>query len=327
MGCSNLGALYEEGRGVEKDERRAASLYEKACQGGNAGGCSNLGFLYLNGSGVERDESRAASLYEKACQGGFATGCSNLGFLYVEGRGVGRDDTEAVKWFRKAAEQGNEVAMLQLADMLKRGAGVERDPKAAQELYRRAAEKGNERARLRLASFAREQTCAKKARTALFESLLKCVGREDFRAAIKRGGAQAVRENDTYWYDKYESEDVLKGSSILSVGYTHATGEFAVAEYVFPSRLDTEQISRIRNMVASKYGAPSRSSGNTRLGPVSYEWSLPDGIRIRVHRDWPDTTTFLEYVRPETKAVLDGEIKKSDNEKRAREHKKQESAF
>ena len=120
---------------------------------------------------------------------------------------------------------------------------------------------------------------------------------------------------------------MLKGSSALAVGYTQATGEFAVAQYTFPSDVDAEQIGRIRDMVVSKYGAPTRSSGDARLGPASYEWALPDGIRMRVHRGWPDTTTFLEYVRPETKAVLDSELQKNKNEQRDQERKSQSSAF
>jgi TPR repeat protein len=39
IGCTYLGALYEEGLGVPKDERRAATLYEQACRAGMAEHC------------------------------------------------------------------------------------------------------------------------------------------------------------------------------------------------------------------------------------------------------------------------------------------------
>lgn len=323
-----LGVAYANGAGVvKKDEAEATLWFRKAAEQGHNDARFNLALHYANGRGVTKDEAAAAEWYRKAAEQGDSSAQNNLGMCYRNGSGVDRDEAEAVKWFRKAAEQDDDVAMVNLADMLKSARGVERDPKAAAELYRRAAQKGNEYARRQLATLERGQACAKKARTALFESLLRCVVREDFRAAIKRGGARAVREDNAYWYDQYESEDVLKGSSILSVGYTQATGEFAVANYTFPSHVDTKQITQIRDMVASKYGAPTKSSGNARLGPASYEWSLPDGIRIRVHRDWPNTTTFLEYVRPETKTVLDDEIQKNKNAERAKELKNQSSAF
>ncbi|HEY0094053.1 MAG TPA: SEL1-like repeat protein, partial [Archangium sp.] len=56
-GCYILGLLYAQGRGVEKDERRAAALYEKACEGGEASACGALGALN-EGVGVEKDERR-----------------------------------------------------------------------------------------------------------------------------------------------------------------------------------------------------------------------------------------------------------------------------
>jgi TPR repeat protein len=73
--CNKLGDLYADGRGVAKDERRAATLYEKACTVGLAEGCYNLGTLYTAGLGVTKDEGRAASLYEMACKGGDPLAC------------------------------------------------------------------------------------------------------------------------------------------------------------------------------------------------------------------------------------------------------------
>ena len=37
--CFNLGKTYAQGRGVAKDEKRAAELFQQACAGGAAGGC------------------------------------------------------------------------------------------------------------------------------------------------------------------------------------------------------------------------------------------------------------------------------------------------
>ena len=55
LGCGGLGAMYEYGNGVEKNEQKAAELYKKACDGGEMLGCANLGSMYTNGNGVEKD--------------------------------------------------------------------------------------------------------------------------------------------------------------------------------------------------------------------------------------------------------------------------------
>jgi TPR repeat protein len=57
--CANLGAMYEEGWGVEPDIQRAISLYRKACDLGDAGGCSDLGYLFETGSGVAKNYGEA----------------------------------------------------------------------------------------------------------------------------------------------------------------------------------------------------------------------------------------------------------------------------
>ena len=48
-----------------KDFPKAALLYEKGCNGGSALGCSLLGLMYEDGKGVKQDYVKATSLYEK----------------------------------------------------------------------------------------------------------------------------------------------------------------------------------------------------------------------------------------------------------------------
>ena len=51
--------------------QRAAKLL-RACNGGDAAGCYDLAVDYDAGDGVAKDEARAASLYAKGCDGGDA---------------------------------------------------------------------------------------------------------------------------------------------------------------------------------------------------------------------------------------------------------------
>ena len=73
--CSYLGAMYEYGNGVEKNQQKAAQLYKKACDGGNMRGCRNLGVMYEEGDGVEKDLGKAAELFKKACDFGLEEAC------------------------------------------------------------------------------------------------------------------------------------------------------------------------------------------------------------------------------------------------------------
>ena len=57
---------YEQGRAFynNKEYDKAAELFKKACDGGDMRGCYNLGVMYTNGNGVEKDLDKAADLYK-----------------------------------------------------------------------------------------------------------------------------------------------------------------------------------------------------------------------------------------------------------------------
>ncbi|MCI6564383.1 tetratricopeptide repeat protein, partial [Campylobacter sp.] len=92
---SSFGAekTYEQGKAFynNKEYDKAAELYKKACDGGNMSGCFNLGIMYANGNGVEKDLGKAVELFKKACDGGNMRGCHNLGVMYTNGNGVEKD--------------------------------------------------------------------------------------------------------------------------------------------------------------------------------------------------------------------------------------------
>jgi TPR repeat protein len=58
-----------------------AEAYKKGCDLGNAKACTNLGYMYEFGKGVAENKYKAVELYRKACNGGDALGCTNLGNL------------------------------------------------------------------------------------------------------------------------------------------------------------------------------------------------------------------------------------------------------
>ena len=77
---------------------------QKACDGGDAAGCTQLGFLYLEGKGVKKDYLKAVKLYQKGCDGGNAVGCMLLGFMYEKDKGVKQNDLRALKYYKKAVK-------------------------------------------------------------------------------------------------------------------------------------------------------------------------------------------------------------------------------
>lgn len=94
-----LGILYEEGKGVEQDYRKAADHYERAANLGIIEAQVRLGRLYEEGKGVDPDFIKAKSLYSQAIHKGYKSVHFDLGRLYEKGgKGVDQD-------FKKAAEQ------------------------------------------------------------------------------------------------------------------------------------------------------------------------------------------------------------------------------
>ena len=68
--------MYEKGKGVPKDRKKAQELY---------------GRVYV--------------LYKKEAEQGRAWAQYDLGRMYERGQGVKRDKKEAITWYEKAAEQ------------------------------------------------------------------------------------------------------------------------------------------------------------------------------------------------------------------------------
>jgi TPR repeat protein len=121
LACYSLGLLLETGRGVDMDVAGAAALYEAACAKGDARSCSNLGFLLELGDEVEEDGDRAAALYRKACKGGAMVGCNNLGVAYEEGLILAADVVRARDLYRQACDGGHVRACTCLASLHTRG--------------------------------------------------------------------------------------------------------------------------------------------------------------------------------------------------------------
>jgi len=61
-----LGVCHEDGKGVTKDEKKAAKLYREAADLGYARAVFRLGLCYLSGIGVRKNRKKAFELFQKA---------------------------------------------------------------------------------------------------------------------------------------------------------------------------------------------------------------------------------------------------------------------
>ena len=124
---AELGAWYDKGRGVRKDEAEAVKWFRKAAEQNLAVAQYNLGVSYASGQGVTTDQVEAVKWFRKAAEQNLAMAQYNLGCGYYTGQGVTNDVAEAVKWFRKAAAQNLAAAQYVLGDCYDKGHGVKKD--------------------------------------------------------------------------------------------------------------------------------------------------------------------------------------------------------
>ena len=145
---SNVGQMYETGRGVKQSYADALAWYRRAAEQGLATAQYNLGVLYDNGHGVARDyrgggemvsprrgakatptrntvsafctttatacratTPRPPKWFRLAADQGYAMAQNNLGTLYARGEGVPKDYVQAYMWFALSAAQDNALAV------------------------------------------------------------------------------------------------------------------------------------------------------------------------------------------------------------------------
>eukprot|EP00584_Thalassiosira_punctigera_P024736 CAMPEP_0172553636 /NCGR_PEP_ID=MMETSP1067-20121228/51321_1 /TAXON_ID=265564 ORGANISM="Thalassiosira punctigera, Strain Tpunct2005C2" /NCGR_SAMPLE_ID=MMETSP1067 /ASSEMBLY_ACC=CAM_ASM_000444 /LENGTH=343 /DNA_ID=CAMNT_0013341851 /DNA_START=23 /DNA_END=1051 /DNA_ORIENTATION=+ len=110
----NLGAYYDGGMGVPRDQALARVWYKKAAEKGETRAAHNLACSCRDGEGGPVDKALAANYFRMAAENGHVQATTCLGIALMRGDGVERDMVEAKKWLRKGANAGDELAMQQL---------------------------------------------------------------------------------------------------------------------------------------------------------------------------------------------------------------------
>ena len=128
---------------AQSDEIRKKTLeyLNTAILSGNDKAMNQLGAMYAEGRFVDKDPEQAFLFYKMASEHGNVLATSNLGFSYLYGTGTEKNPEEAYKAFTKAALLGMEEAYVRLGDMYRYGTYVSKDIKTAFNLYVHAYKK------------------------------------------------------------------------------------------------------------------------------------------------------------------------------------------
>lgn len=132
--AGEAGDLFDAGVAAADggNHRKAADRWRQAAALDHADAAFRLGALYEEGRGVEQDHERAVHWYRRAADNGNETAWFNLGHMYARGRGVTEDAGEAVRWYEKAARNENVYAQYALGMIhFQGGANLKRDLEAA----------------------------------------------------------------------------------------------------------------------------------------------------------------------------------------------------
>lgn len=81
---------------------KAAECFQKAAEQGNREAQFNIGSMYAEGIGVEKNWTEAAAWFAKAAAQGHGTAKANLCVMYAEGIGVEKNPAEAEKYLNDA---------------------------------------------------------------------------------------------------------------------------------------------------------------------------------------------------------------------------------
>jgi TPR repeat protein len=129
--------------GVVKSAKKAAKIYKRAVELGNAEAALRLAELYAAGDGVKKDQNKALQLWRTAADRGYAHAQIKLALLLED---KGSPDEETFRLVELAAKQGLIEAEYNVGFRYYNGRGVTQDLEEAKRWFGRAAAKGDEKA-------------------------------------------------------------------------------------------------------------------------------------------------------------------------------------
>lgn len=142
VGLAYLGACYQRGIHVTKNDARGLSLIEEAVRYDEPQGITNLGVSYLHGWGVKKNIAKAMELFQDAALMDNADAVCYLADGYAQGIGLEMDAEKAMELYQQAAALGSVEAMVQISCCYHAGKGTEKNPQKAVEWIQKARAEG-----------------------------------------------------------------------------------------------------------------------------------------------------------------------------------------
>lgn len=139
-----LAQMYQNGKGVAKDDAAAIQWYSKAADLGSVEAKYKLAQRYKNGIGIngdDKDTKRAFAYAHNAAELGHPMAQFVVGKMYLDGVGVDSNIASGMQWLTTAAGQGNPMAQYMLGDIAMKGSyGQARDWQKAVAWFRQSSE-------------------------------------------------------------------------------------------------------------------------------------------------------------------------------------------
>ena len=127
-------ALFD-GRGVKRDPAESRAWLEKAARQGNARGECDLGVMLTNGLDAAQDRAKGLAYLQAAARLGDGYAEDNLGQFAESGLIGDPSSSEAYMHYLKASEMGSAWGAYNVARMHERGVGVYKNPTEALRWY------------------------------------------------------------------------------------------------------------------------------------------------------------------------------------------------
>ncbi len=153
----NMGVMYANGLGVDRDMSVAMDWWEAAARQLHVRAAHNLALAMLagephNGSEKAETDYTAVLRYLKiGADAGYPNSEYTLGKLYAEGVGVEKDERRAAELFLSASIKGFAKAQYNLGKVFRDGVGMKADAGLSLFWFAEAAERGHPRAQDRMA--------------------------------------------------------------------------------------------------------------------------------------------------------------------------------
>lgn len=113
---------------MRHDFEAAMPLLQRLADAGNGDALGNIGNMYANGWGVEKDAVEALKYWRRAADRHVPESFGNIGDCYMFGKcGVVADKSMASSWYTKAAEHRHISSMVTLSSLYNQGMGVPKD--------------------------------------------------------------------------------------------------------------------------------------------------------------------------------------------------------